>query len=128
MITYRVVESVGEGVEDFVPGDRVIPIFAGECVYCESDKTNLCGTYRVNPFKRTMVSDNGMRFSVVDRSGVRQPVYHFLNTSTFTEYTVLDAACAVKINPKAPLDRMYLLSCGVSTGKRSIYFYAFAKC
>ena len=58
----------------------------------------------------------------------RQPVYHFLNTSTFTEYTVLDAACAVKINPKAPLDRMYLLSCGVSTGKRSIKFYAFAKC
>ena len=120
MITYRVVESVGEGVEDFVPGDHVIPIFAGECrecVYCESDKTNLCGTYRVNPFKSTMVSDNGTRFSVVDRSGVRQPVYHFLNTSTFTEYTVLDAACAVKINPKAPLDRMYLLSCGVSTGK-----------
>ncbi|KAG2538658.1 hypothetical protein PVAP13_9NG358914 [Panicum virgatum] len=57
---YGVVESVGEGVEDFVPGDHVIPIFAGECrecVYCESDKTNLCGTYRVNPFKSTMVSD-----------------------------------------------------------------------
>ncbi|XP_039784737.1 alcohol dehydrogenase-like 3 isoform X7 [Panicum virgatum] len=114
-----VVESVGEGVEDLVPGDHVVPIFTGECrecVYCESDKTNLCGTYRVNPFKSTMVSDNGTRFSVVDRSGVRQPVYHFLNTSTFTEYTVLDAACAVKINPKAPLERMYLLSCGISTG------------
>ncbi|CAN6324267.1 unnamed protein product [Urochloa humidicola] len=114
-----VVESVGEGVEDLIPGDHIVPIFTGECrecVYCESYKTNLCGTYRVNPFKSTMVSDNGTRFSVVDRSGVRRPVYHFLNTSTFAEYTVLDAACAVKINPKAPLEKMYLLSCGISTG------------
>ncbi|KAL6842136.1 hypothetical protein ACP4OV_028115 [Aristida adscensionis] len=115
-----VVESVGEGVEDLVPGDHVIPIFTGECgecYYCESSKTNLCGTYRINPFRATMVSDNGTRFSVVDRStGERQPVYHFINTSTFTEYTVLDAACAVKINPKAPLEKMSLFSCCISTG------------
>jgi len=115
-----VVESVGEGVQDLAPGDHVVPIFNGECgacAYCESDKTNLCGTYRVNPFKSTMSSDGGTRFSVVDRnSGLRQPVYHFLNTSTFAEYTVLDAACAVKINPKAPLHKMCLLSCGISTG------------
>ena len=73
------VESVGEGVEDLAPGDHVVPIFNGECgacAYCESDKTNLCGTYRVNPFKSTMHgSDGGTRFSVVDRrSGVRQAV------------------------------------------------------
>jgi len=120
-----VVESVGEGVEDLAPGDHVVPIFNGECgacAYCESDKTNLCGTYRVNPFKSTMASDGGTRFSVVDRSsGVRQPVYHFLNTSTFAEYTVLDAACAVMINPKAPLEKMCLLSCGISTGTVSVY-------
>nr|UTU35218.1 alcohol dehydrogenase like protein 2 [Saccharum hybrid cultivar ROC22] len=115
-----VVESVGEGVQGLAPGDHVVPIFTGECqkcVYCKSDKTNLCGTYRVDPFKTTMVHDNGTRFSVVDRrSGVRQPVFHFLNTSTFTEYTVLDAACAVKISPKAPLEKMCLLSCGITTG------------
>ncbi|KAK8445235.1 hypothetical protein SEVIR_9G289100v4 [Setaria viridis] len=115
-----VVESVGDGVEDLVPGDHVIPIFTGECrecVYCGSDKTNLCGTYRVNPFKSTMTSDGGTRFAVVDASsGERQPVYHFLNTSTFAEYTVLDAACAVKVHPKAPLEKMCLLSCGISTG------------
>jgi len=116
----RVVESVGEGVEDLAAGDHVVPIFNGECgacAYCESDKTNLCGTYRVNPFKSTMASDGGTRFSVVDGSGERRPVYHFLNTSTFAEYTVLDAACAVKVHPKAPLDKMCLLSCGISTGK-----------
>lgn len=114
-----IVESVGEGVEDLAPGDHVVPIFNGECgacTYCKSDKTNLCGTYRINPFKSTMTSDNGTRFSVVDGSGVRHQVFHFLNTSTFAEYTVLDAACSVKINPEAPLDKMCLLSCGISTG------------
>ncbi|XP_004983359.1 alcohol dehydrogenase-like 4 isoform X1 [Setaria italica] len=114
-----VVESVGDGVEDLAPGDHVVPIFNGECgacAYCKSGKTNLCGTYRVNPFKSTMTSDGGTRFSVVDASsGERRPVYHFLNTSTFAEYTVLDAACAVKVHPKAPLEKMCLLSCGIST-------------
>ncbi|VAH01186.1 unnamed protein product [Triticum turgidum subsp. durum] len=116
----RVVESVGEGVEDLAPGDHVVPIFNGECgtcAYCHSSATNLCGTYRVDAFKSTMVSDNGTRFSVVNTSGDTVPVYHFLNTSTFAEYTVLDAACAVKINPAAPLEKMCLLSCGISTGK-----------
>lgn len=115
-----VVESVGEGVEDLVPGDHVVPIFNGECgacAYCNSTVTNLCESARVNAFKSTMTLDNGTRFSVVDQStGTRQPVYHFLNTSTFTEYTVLDSACAVKINPAAPLQKMCLLSCGISTG------------
>ncbi|KAG8088140.1 hypothetical protein GUJ93_ZPchr0010g10684 [Zizania palustris] len=115
-----VVESVGEGVDDLAAGDHVVPVFAGECgacAYCESGKTNLCKTYRVDPFKSTMVTDGGTRFTVVDRSsGERRPVYHFLNTSTFVEYTVIDAACAVKINPRAPLQKMCLLSCGLSTG------------
>lgn len=120
-----VVESVGDGVEDLAAGDHVIPIFNGECgacAYCESDRTNLCGTYRVDASKSTMVSDGGTRFSVADRvSGRTVPVYHFLNTSTFTEYTVLDAACAVKVNPEAPLQKMCLLSCGISTGVGAVW-------
>ncbi|XP_078152356.1 alcohol dehydrogenase-like 4 [Carex rostrata] len=115
-----VVESVGEGVEDLKAGDHVVPIFTGECGSCnncQSDKTNLCGEFRVNAFKSTMVGDGKTRFSAVGRAGGdRVPVYHFLNTSTFSEYTVLDSACVVKINSEAPLDRMCLLSCGISTG------------
>jgi len=120
-----VVESVGDGVEDLAAGDHVIPIFNGECgacAYCESDRTNLCGTYRVDASKSTMVSDGGTRFSVADRvSGRTVPVYHFLNTSTFAEYTVLDAACAAKVNPEAPLQKMCLLSCGISTGVGAVW-------
>lgn len=120
LIVCRVVESVGEGVEDIKAGDHVVPIFTGECsncTHCKSGKTNLCGVFRVDPFKSTMVLDGKTRFSAVGpASGDPVPVYHFLNTSTFSEYTVLDSACVVKINPEAPLERMCLLSCGISTG------------
>ncbi|KAL2237864.1 alcohol dehydrogenase-like 3 [Sesamum indicum] len=109
------VESVGEGVRELEIGDHVVPIFngeCGECDYCRSEKTNLCEKYRVNPFRGTMVHDGKCRFSTKDG----KPIYHFLNTSTFSEYTVLDSACLVKIDQNAPLRTMTLLSCGVSTG------------
>ena len=108
-------ESVGEGVEDMEEGDRVVAIFngeCGECAYCKHDKTNLCEKFRVNAFKSVMVNGGKTRFSTKDGT----PIFHFLNTSTFTEYTVIDSACVVKIDPEAPLKKMTLLSCGVSTG------------
>ncbi|XP_043715176.1 alcohol dehydrogenase-like 4 [Telopea speciosissima] len=111
-----IVESVGEGVLDMREGDNVVPIFNGECgdcSYCKSDKTNLCKRFRVNPMKAVMVNDWKTRFWTRDG---QKPIYHFLNTSTFVEYTVLDSACVVKIDANAPLRKMSLLSCGVSTG------------
>ncbi|KAK8497172.1 hypothetical protein V6N13_026897 [Hibiscus sabdariffa] len=110
-----IVESVGEGVEGIKKGDHVVPIFQGECgtcMCCKNQKTNLCQKFGVNPLKSVMVNDGKTRFSTKDGS----PIFHFLNTSTFSEYTVIDSACAVRIDPKAPLEKMSLLSCGVSTG------------
>lgn len=110
-----IIESVGEGVTDMEEGDHVVPIFNGECgdcTYCKHEKTNLCHKFRVNPFKSVMENDGNCRFSTNDG----KPIFHFLNTSTFSEYTVLDSACVVKIDPAAPLKKMTLLSCGVSTG------------
>lgn len=128
MLIYRVVESVGEGVDDLEAGDHVVAIFNGECEkckYCKSGKTNLCGEFRVDPF-RSVMKDGRSRFSILKleeeeeeegkKKKSRQPIYHFLNTSTFAEYTVLDSACVAKIHPEAPLRKMCLLSCGISTG------------
>ncbi|AEE31528.1 Alcohol dehydrogenase-like 3 [Arabidopsis thaliana] len=118
-----IVESVGEGVKDVKEGDYVIPTFngeCGECKVCKREESNLCERYHVDPMKRVMVNDGGTRFSTtINKDGgssQSQPIYHFLNTSTFTEYTVLDSACVVKIDPNSPLKQMSLLSCGVSTG------------
>lgn len=115
-----VIESVGEGVTDMKEGDHVVPIFNGECGncdYCKSPATNLCEKFRVNPFKSVMFNDGKTRFTTVDG----KPIYHFLNTSTFTEYTVLDSGCVVKIDPAASLRQMTLLSCGVSTGLGAVW-------
>ncbi|KAL9446856.1 hypothetical protein AB3S75_014512 [Citrus x aurantiifolia] len=43
-------------------------------------------------------------------------IHHFLNISSFTEYTVVDITHVVKIAPHIPLGIACLLSCGVSTG------------
>ncbi|KAL5551505.1 hypothetical protein UlMin_001681 [Ulmus minor] len=110
-----IVESVGEGVKDIEEGDHVVPIFNGECgdcAYCKCEKTNRCTNFGVNPLKKVMISDGKSRFL----SQNDEPIYHFLNTSTFSEYSVIESACVVKIDREAPLKKMTLLSCGVSTG------------
>lgn len=45
-----------------------------------------------------------------------KPVFHFMGTSTFSEYTVVADISVAKIDPLAPLDKVCLLGCGISTG------------
>ncbi|CAN6475789.1 unnamed protein product [Victoria cruziana] len=109
-----VVESVGEGVRDLRPGDHVLPIFTGECGecrHCKSEESNMCELLRINTDRGVMIADGKSRFSIKGK-----PIYHFLGTSTFSEYTVVHAGCVAKINPRAPLDKVCILSCGISTG------------
>ncbi|KAJ7566027.1 hypothetical protein O6H91_02G085500 [Diphasiastrum complanatum] len=109
-----IVESVGELVTDFQPGDHVLPLFMGECTKCKnckSRKTNACENYSPSGRPGLMSSDQRTRFS---KDG--KPIFHFLGTSTFSEYTVVEHGRLVKVNPLAPLDKICLLSCGVSTG------------
>lgn len=35
-----------------------------------------------------------------------KPIYHFMGTSTFAEYTVVHAVAVAKIDPAAPLDKV----------------------
>uniref|UniRef100_A0A8C6TF42 Zgc:77938 n=1 Tax=Neogobius melanostomus TaxID=47308 RepID=A0A8C6TF42_9GOBI len=92
------VESVGRGVTNFQPGDKVIPLFlphCGQCPRCHSPKTNHC---RKNCFI------NG------------QQVYQFLGVCSFSQYSVVPDTSLAKIRHDAPLDKVVLLGCGVSTG------------
>ena len=44
-----IVVEVGAGVTALAPGDHVIPLYTpecGECKFCRSGKTNLCGAIR----------------------------------------------------------------------------------
>ncbi|MCI28481.1 alcohol dehydrogenase-like 7, partial [Trifolium medium] len=42
-------------------------------------------------------------------------IHHFIFVSSFSEYTVVDVANLLKIDPAIPPNRACLLSCGVST-------------
>ncbi|GAY39864.1 hypothetical protein CUMW_047650, partial [Citrus unshiu] len=109
-----IVESVGEGVTDLKPGDHVLPVFTGECkecAHCKSEESNMCDLLRINTDRGVMLNDGKSRFSINGK-----PIYHFVGTSTFSEYTVIHVGCLAKINPLAPLDKVCVLSCGISTG------------
>ncbi|XP_057741625.1 alcohol dehydrogenase 2-like [Arachis stenosperma] len=115
-----VVESVGDGVSNLKPGDHVLPLFTGECGECPNCKcedSNMCEVLRINPTREGMISDEKSRFSTIKD---KEPISHFLGTSTFSQYTVVHSGSVVKINPTLPLDKACLLSCGISTGIGSI--------
>ena len=108
-----IVEAVGEGVTSVAVGDHVIPLYTAECrqcKFCTSGKTNLCSSVRATQGKGLM-PDGTTRFSYQG-----QPIYHYMGTSTFSEYTVLPEVSVAKIPKEAPLDKVCLLGCGVTTG------------
>ena len=112
-----VVESIGEGVTSVQVGDHVIPLYTpecGECKFCKSGKTNLCQKIRETQGKGLM-PDGTTRFSIDG-----QPIYHYMGTSTFSEYTVLPEIALAKVNPEAPLEEVCLLGCGVTTGMGAV--------
>ncbi|XP_009113963.1 alcohol dehydrogenase class-3-like isoform X2 [Brassica rapa] len=114
-----VVESVGEGVTEVQPGDHVIPCYQAECrecKFCKSGKTNLCGKVRSATGVGVMMNDRKSRFSVNGK-----PIYHFMGTSTFSQYTVVHDVSVAKIDPKAPLEKVCLLGCGVPTGLGAVW-------
>ncbi|MDA7087385.1 S-(hydroxymethyl)glutathione dehydrogenase/class III alcohol dehydrogenase [Pseudomonas sp. SA3-5] len=108
-----IVEAIGEGVTSVKVGDHVIPLYTaecGECKFCKSNKTNLCSSVRATQGKGLM-PDGTSRFSYQG-----QPIYHYMGCSTFSEYTVLPEVSVAVIPKEAPLDKVCLLGCGVTTG------------
>ncbi|GAC31117.1 S-(hydroxymethyl)glutathione dehydrogenase/class III alcohol dehydrogenase [Paraglaciecola polaris] len=112
-----IVEAIGEGVTSVEVGDHVIPLYTpecGECKFCLSGKTNLCQAIRATQGKGLM-PDGTTRFS---KNG--KPIYHYMGTSTFAEHTVVAEIALAKIPKEAPLEKVCLLGCGVTTGMGAV--------
>jgi len=108
-----IVEETGSGVTSLQPGDHVIPLYIPECrncKFCLSGKTNLCGAILATQGKGLM-PDGSSRLSHKGRR-----LHHYMGTSTFAEYTVVPEIALAKIRADAPLEKVCLLGCGVSTG------------
>jgi S-(hydroxymethyl)glutathione dehydrogenase/alcohol dehydrogenase len=56
--------------------------------------------------------DGTSRFSTLDGD----PIFHYMGTSTFSNYTVMPEIAAAKIRPDAPFDKVCYIGCGVTTG------------
>ncbi|MPS31007.1 MULTISPECIES: S-(hydroxymethyl)glutathione dehydrogenase/class III alcohol dehydrogenase [unclassified Salinivibrio] len=112
-----IVEMVGEGVTSVEVGDHVIPLYTaecGECKFCQSGKTNLCGAVRETQGKGLM-PDGTSRFSINGET-----IFHYMGCSTFSEYTVLPEISLAKVSKAAPLEEVCLLGCGVTTGMGAV--------
>ncbi len=108
-----IVVDVGKNVSTLKKGDHVIPLYTPECrqcEYCLSRKTNLCVAIRATQGKGVM-PDGTSRFS----SG-KETVYHYMGTSTFSNFTVLPEIALAKIREDAPFDKVCYIGCGVTTG------------
>ena len=108
-----VVVEIGEGVTSVKPGDHVIPLYTAECrqcKFCKSGKTNLCQAVRATQGKGLM-PDGTTRFSYQGK-----PLYHYMGCSTFSEYTVVPEISLAVVDKDAPLEKVCLLGCGVTTG------------
>ncbi len=105
-----IVEEVGKQVIYVKPGDHVIcclSVLCGSCEKCMSGRSNLCSnkvaTQR-SPQDKPRISQKG------------QPVYQFLDISSYCEKMLLHENAVVKIREDLPLDRAALIGCGVTTG------------
>jgi S-(hydroxymethyl)glutathione dehydrogenase/alcohol dehydrogenase len=108
-----VVVDIGAGVTSLKKGDHVIPLYTPECrqcEYCLSGKTNLCQAIRTTQGQGVM-PDGSSRFSMGGKK-----IFHYMGTSTFSNYTVVPEIALAKIREDAPFDKVCYIGCGVTTG------------
>ncbi len=108
-----IVREVGAGVTSVSVGDHVIPLYVPECrqcKFCVSGKTNLCGAIRETQGQGLM-PDGTSRFSLNS-----DQLFHYMGTSTFSNFTVIPEIALAKIRPDAPFDKVCYIGCGVTTG------------
>ncbi|WP_426341448.1 S-(hydroxymethyl)glutathione dehydrogenase/class III alcohol dehydrogenase [Pseudoduganella sp. S-14] len=116
-----VVVDVGPGVTSLRKDDHVIPLYTPECrqcKFCLSRKTNLCQAIRSTQGKGLM-PDGSSRFSLDGK-----PLFHYMGTSTFSNYIVVPEIALAKIRPDAPFDKVCYIGCGVTTGVGAVLFTA----
>ncbi|CAN5364349.1 S-(hydroxymethyl)glutathione dehydrogenase/class III alcohol dehydrogenase [soil metagenome] len=116
-----VIVDIGPGVRSLRKGDHVIPLYTPECrecKFCLSRKTNLCQAIRATQGKGLM-PDSTSRFSIDGK-----PLFHYMGTSTFSNYIVVPEIAVAKVREDAPFDKICYIGCGVTTGVGAVVFTA----
>ena len=109
------VESVGPGVQNFKPGDRVITAFisgCGNCTYCQNGFVNLCTTSNA---LNTKQYDGTLRLKKDEKS-----IHQMQKLGLFSEYLICPQQSLYLLPDEVPMDVAALIGCAVSTGFGSI--------
>ncbi|HWG82770.1 MAG TPA: alcohol dehydrogenase catalytic domain-containing protein, partial [Gaiellales bacterium] len=105
-------ESVGEDVHQFAPGDRVVLCWyapCGECARCRAGRPWVCLNTRANS---SLMPDGGTRL----RRPGGEPVRSYLAVGSFGQRAVVPASGAVRVDGRLPAELGALIGCGVATG------------
>jgi S-(hydroxymethyl)glutathione dehydrogenase/alcohol dehydrogenase len=116
------VVDVGPGVRSVAVGDHVVLSFipaCGRCPSCAKGQQHLCD---MGAFALTGRQISDMTARHHDHEGNDLGVMCCIGT--FAEYTVVNEASCVKIDPWVPLETASLIGCGVTTGWGSAVYAA----
>lgn len=108
-----IVQAIGEGVDDIVPDDRVVMIFApncGRCIPCHIGRPALCEAGARSNGAGTLLS-GGCR---LHQNG--EAVYHHMGVAAFSDYIVVDRRSCVKVDRDLAPEHAALFGCAVLTG------------
>lgn len=113
-----IVESVGEGVSEFAPGDKVIISFpyCGECEACRIGHPYACED-SFHLFFHGRYKDGTTRVTGADGTEIGS----LFGQGSFGTYAVCDASSAVKVDVEIEdLKALCSLGCGVQTGAGAV--------
>lgn len=108
-----IVQEVGEGVTELVPGDHVVVSWVpqcGECFFCRRGQPHLCQA------ADAVLLAGGLLDGTPRLRLDGAPLFQMLGTGTFSEETVVSVHAAVKVPHDVPLPVAALLGCAVLTG------------
>jgi S-(hydroxymethyl)glutathione dehydrogenase/alcohol dehydrogenase len=77
-------------------------------------RSNLCQAVRSTQGAGVM-PDKSVRFKARGKD-----IYHFMGCSTFSQYAVVLEISLAKVAPEAPLNKVCLLGCGITTGRGAV--------
>jgi S-(hydroxymethyl)glutathione dehydrogenase / alcohol dehydrogenase len=114
-----VIDAIGPGVTNVVPGDHVVIALYGPCGACTAcltgDIAHCNGAARMANIFGTM-GDGTTRLRQGDET-----VYPMVGCGSLAEYAVVRSAMVVPIAPDVPLDTICLAGCGVTTGLGAVF-------
>lgn len=111
------VVSVGPGIADLNPGDRVIMVFVpscGKCPPCAQGRPALCEPAAAANTGGTLLS-GAKRLSL---GGA--PIHHHMGVSAFAQYAVISRNSAIRIEGDLSFEEAALFGCAVLTGAGAV--------